>query len=381
MYIMRKFVCLYLNTGGGHRSSANVLKQVMEQNYPDARVELLNGIDSKNHLARFFFEKCYQLASNYVRGAWCLTYDLGMLKWMQRFINMVISPHTAWYLKRMIKKSQATDVVSFHFALTPSAVTALRRLGGNIPFTVIVTDPFTVPTAWFYEKDIKYFVFSQRAKDIAVKQCSVPEKNVIVVPFLLSPKFLTPLVKSDLLALRKKHGIPADKKVVLLAGGGEGLPNAVRIVQHFIRRKVTFTILVVCGKDAAAKKVLDLTAQLYPSIDLRPMGFISYMDEMVKVCDCAVIKAGPATLMEVLVSKKPVIISSYIHGQELGNMQFAVRNKVGWFIRNPKEICDRVCSLLGDDSYLDSVRDKLGSLPLSTEVNLITDKLYQRNFT
>ena len=378
---MRKFVCLYLNTGGGHRSAANVLKYVMGKKYPSARVELLNGIDSKNHLARFFFEKGYQLASNYVRGAWCLTYDLGSYIWMQRFINMVVAPHTAWYLKRMIKKSQATDVVSFHFALTPSAVTALRCLGGKIPFTVIVTDPFTVPKAWFYEKDVKYLVFSERAKEIAVQECSVPEQNVTVVPFLLSPKFLIPLVKSDLLALREKHSIPVDKKVVLLAGGGEGLPNAVRIVQHFIRRKVTFTILVVCGKDAAAKKVLDVTAQLYPSIDLRPMGFISYMDEMVKVCDCAVIKAGPATLMEVLVSKKPVIISSYMHGQELGNMQFAVHNKVGWFIRNPKEICDTVCRLLGDDEYLISVRKKLSSLPLSTEVDLIADKLYQRDFT
>ena len=45
---MRKFVCLYLNTGGGHKSSANVLKQVLERKYPDASVELLNGFDQKN---------------------------------------------------------------------------------------------------------------------------------------------------------------------------------------------------------------------------------------------------------------------------------------------------------------------------------------------
>ena len=375
---MRKFVCLYLNTGGGHKSSANVLKQVLERKYPDASVELLNGFDQKNYLARFFFEKCYQLSCNYVPGAWGLTYDLGMLFWVQRIITMIIAPHTAWYLKKIIKKSQATDVVSFHFALTPSAVTAIRRLGGRLPFTVVVTDPFTVPTAWFYEKNVKYLVFSQRAKDGAVKNCRIPEQNIQVVPFLLNPKFLQPLTHSDEAALRLKHNIPEGKKVVLLAGGGEGLPNAVVIVRHLLKRKADFTILVVCGKDIAAKKMLDVMAQLHPHADLRPMGFISYMDEMVKICDCAVIKAGPATLMEVLVSKKPVIISSYIHGQELGNVQFAVRNNVGWFIRKPEKICNAVCRLLGDGAYLRTVKQKLGTLPISTDVSAVADCIYNR---
>ena len=103
------------------------------------------------------------------------------------------------------------------------------------------------------------------------------------------------------------------------------------------------------------------------------------MDEMIKLCDCAVIKAGPATLMEVLVSKKPVIISSYIHGQELGNMHFAVRSGAGWFIRDPEEICDKVCSLLSDDAYLRSVKRRVGALPLSTDVKQVTDLLYSRS--
>ena len=165
---------------------------------------------------------------------------------------------------------------------------------------------------------------------------------------------------------------------MLLAGGGEGLPNAVVIVRHLLKRKADFTILVVCGKDIAAKKMLDVMAQLHPHADLRPMGFISYMDEMVKICDCAVIKAGPATLMEVLVSKKPVIISSYIHGQELGNVQFAVRNNVGWFIRKPEKICNAVCRLLGDSAYLRTVKQKLGTLPISTDVSAVADCIYNR---
>ncbi|MGP1602444.1 MGDG synthase family glycosyltransferase [Treponema sp.] len=377
---MRKFVCLYLNTGSGHRAPANVLKYAMEKAHPDASVEVLNGADSKNYFARFFLEKFHQFICNYISGLWVLVYEFGMKRWVQKIGNMIISPHTAWYLKKLIQKYQATDVVCFHFILIPSVVSAIRRLGGNIPLTVIVTDPFTVPIIWFYEKNVKYFVFSEIAKEQAVKEYGVPEENVSVVPFLLNPKFLTPLSKSDLLALKEKHGIPVDKKVVLLAGGGGGLPNAVRIVQHFIRRKVTFTILVVCGKDAAAKRMLDVMTQLYPSIDLRPMGFISYVDEMVKVCDCAVTKAGTSSLMEVLVSGKPVIISSYIHGQELGNMQFAVRNKVARYIRDPSEICDAVCRLFNDESYLNSFKRNIGSLPLSIDIKLVADKLYNRDF-
>ena len=43
----RKFMFLYLNTGGGHVSAARVLKQSIEEHYPNASVELNSGLTAQ----------------------------------------------------------------------------------------------------------------------------------------------------------------------------------------------------------------------------------------------------------------------------------------------------------------------------------------------
>lgn len=376
---MRKFLCLYLNTGGGHRAPARVLKLIMEQSYNDVSVELVNGFDEKNHFARLLFERGYQIACNFIPGSWALIYDLCTIHWVQRLINMIVMPHTSWHLKKLVREAEATDVVCFHFALTPSAVVAIRRLHKKINFTVVVTDPFSAPEAWFYEKNIKYIVFSERVKEFAVTQCAIPIESISVMPFLIDPKFYAPFTKTDEQKLREKHDIPQNKKIVLLAGGGEGLPHSVHIVQQLLKRNPNFTILVVCGKDIASKKILDVMAQLHPSVDLRPMGFISNMDEMVHLCDCAVIKSGASTIFEILVSRKPPIISTYLHGQELGNVQFAVRNRVGWFVQKPKHIAEAVFYLLANEDYFAKTKEKLEKLPISTDIKRVAEYLYNED--
>jgi len=196
---------------------------------------------------------------------------------------------------------------------------------------------------------------------------------------LIDPKFYAPFTKADEQKLREKNDIPQNKKVVLLAGGGEGLPHSVHIVQQLLKRNPDFAILVVCGKDIASKKILDVMARLHPSIDLRPMGFISNMDEMIHLCDCAVIKSGASTIFEILVSRKPPIISTYLHGQELGNVQFAVRNRVGWFVRKPKHIAEAVFYLLANEDYFAKTKEKLERLPISTDIKRVAEYLYNED--
>lgn len=363
----RKFMFLYLNTGGGHVSAARVLKQSIEDSYDTAVVELLNGFDRSNSHLKLFFEKGYHAALTFAPGAFSLIYEAAKLRFTQASFSKIIKPTTSVSLEKKFREYGVTDVVSFHFALTTSAVSAIRRLGNTIRLSVVVTDPFTAPPAWFYEKNIQYYVYSQQAKNDAVTNCGIPEHQISVAPFLIGKKFLTPCNPEELLIYKKKHGFPVNKKLVLLAGGGEGLPGAFAIVTECAKNKAKFSLAVVCGHDKATYNNLKLLKLAYPYLDLHVFGFVSFMDELIKSCDCAVIKAGPATLMEVLHSKKPVIISTYIHGQELGNVRFAVEHNCGWFIQKPKAIFEKINNLFSDDQYYDKIQSALEKLPI--EIN------------
>lgn len=225
----RKFLFLYLTTGAGHISTARVLKeQILKQN-PDAEIVMVNGFDRKNFFGKAMFEHGYFVATNALHGAFPLIYDLSAHRPLLTFFVALLRSHTTRYLEKVIERENPTDIVSFHFALSTFAKSAILRSGKKINFTVMVTDPFTTPSAWFWDRRLDYFVYSEEAKSFAIAQ-KIPEKQITVVPFVLNEKYTVPFGKDDIAALRKKHGFEREKKVVLLVGGGDGFPSAVEII-------------------------------------------------------------------------------------------------------------------------------------------------------
>ncbi len=365
----RKFLFLYLNTGGGHIAPARVLKQAFEELHPGVPVELLHGFSPDDRLARFSYEYCYGLSLNYFRGFFPLLYDLGQFRWMQSIFVFFLNVRIPLYIRSYIKKHHITDVVSFHFLLTASVKKTLRGIPWHVNYTEVVTDPFTCPNAWFYHHDQHFMVYSQELKDYAMRSFQIPDHSIKVIPYLINKKFRMHVSPEQMRALRIKHGFDPDKKIVLLTGGGEGLPGAVEIVKECIRDKARFAVAVVCGRDTVKKRLLDVLSLTHPDIDLHVFGYVTFMDELVKLCDCAVIKSGASTMMEVLANRKPVIICRYIHNQELGNVRFVVRNRVGWFIQKPAHIYAKINEILSDKNFDAEMKSRFDALPIDTDVN------------
>lgn len=373
----RKFMFVYLTTGAGHISTARVMKECILKNEPNAEVVMVNGFDKKNFWGQVILEQGYYVSTNFFHGLYPLAYDLARFRFFQSFMLRFFMPHTVRYLRKIIKKEKPTDIVSFHFALSPCIKQALKSSDSKINLSVMVTDPFTVPNVWFYEKSLQYFVYSEQAKEIGMN-LKVPEKNIHIVPFALNPKYQIPFDKDDITSLKKKHGFDLNKKVLLIVGGGDGIPGAIEIINKCILRKAKFSVAVICGHDLVKKTYLEGLKVLYPKFDLHVYGFINYLDELVKLGDCVVMKAGPATLVEVLSCKKPVIICRYIHNQEKGNMQFAVNNKVGFFIQSPGKIYDKVEELLADEHFDEKMKERFAALNIDTDTNKTAKLLLEK---
>lgn len=373
----RKFIFYYLNTGAGHISAAKVLSRAMLAENSNIEIKMLNGF-APHRFAHLVFERGYNFSLNYMRGLFPLTYDLGQSWFVQNIFLRILEKEITKNLREQIYIEHPTDIISFHFALTPFLRKIVKNLPWKVNLTCIVTDPFTAPTCWFYDRFAQYMVYSEEAKKVAVERCKVPEKNVTVVPFLMNEKFRTPISQEEARNLKIKYGFDPNKKIVLLVGGGEGLPGATEIINQCIKKKNKFSVVVICGRDKAKRHAFNILAKTYPRLDLHVYGFVDFLDELVKLCDCAVIKAGPATMMEVLASKKPVIICRYIHNQELGNMRFAVNHKVGWFIQKPKDIYNKITELLSDTEFDQKMQKRFESIQLDTDASKIAKILLQK---
>ena len=320
-------------------------------------------------------EILYHLTQTFIPGLFSLVYRLGEYRWFQTMVAFLLSFSTETYLRQRFKEEQMTDVVTFHFAIIPAIVAAANRVNKKIRITAVVTDPYTASPSWFYHPSINYFVFSEDIKKLAMEKGHVPEENIQIIPFLLNNKFRMNHSENKIIEFKKKHNLPLDKKIVLLAGGGEGLPNIRLIINNFILSHPDFAVVVVCGRDLTTYTYLKLLAKSQKKLDLHVFGFVDFMDELVYCCDCAVIKAGTATLMEFVAVKKPFIICHFIYGQELGNVDFAIKNGVGSFVRKPAKITKAVSKMLTNENYLKQVQHNYENLPISTESEIIADLL------
>ena len=322
----------YLKTGGGHASGARSLKDKISSLYPNSKCVLYNPFEKKAFLSSLFFETGYFITSNYLSLCYLLFYRLTSYKIVLNFCRFAYRTFFVRRFVRFLKKEKVTRVVCLHEILIPHLREAINIVDPSIKLITIVMDPFTAHPVWFFEKNTHLVVFSSKLEREAIEKYHFEKNNVHKFSLMLSDTFALPYSIEENRKIRENFGIPQENKVVLIAGGGEGLRNALRLVLIFIKRNFKGHVLVVCGKNKKLKKIIDIAVARYKASNIHVFGFVSFMPELMNIADCVISKSGPATIMETLSLQKPLILCSYVRGQELRNMLFVKLNKVGYYL-------------------------------------------------
>lgn len=85
-------------------------------------------------------------------------------------------------------------------------------------------------------------------------------------------------------------------------------------------------------------------------VDVVGLGFITNMADYMVAADVLVSKAGPGTIAEAAALSLPVMLTSFLPGQEEGNVDFVVNGGFGAFIpdNDPTGIAEKVGQWLTD---------------------------------
>ncbi len=359
----QRIAFLYLNTGGGHVAPARALSKALNETYPD-RVEarLFNGFSERMRVCRFFFEDGYKISSNYFEASYVLFYRMTEIPFVMRVGNYFASIHGESNLVRFLRNERITKVVCLHEVLIMMTRKAIDRVDPKIPLITLVTDPFTAHGLWFYEKNMELVVFSEKLRKEAIERHGFPSDRVRRFPFMFSRAYDRPYTDAECAAVRSRLGIPAGRKVLLIAGGGEGLKSADRIVSLFLRQKRDELLIVVCGRNKLLRFQVNQMAEWYKATNVMTLGFVDFMPDLLNITDCVITKGGASTVMEVLAVGKPVIFSTFIRGQELGNVLHVVHNGAGWYIKKPREILAKAYEVIETPELSRQIRENIARL-------------------
>lgn len=162
--------------------------------------------------------------------------------------------------------------------------------------------------------------------------------------------------------IREKLGL-ADHPTVLIVGGGDGMGGIVsqslavgeKLQQLAESSGRSFQMVVICGSNQAAQKSLSpLQTDWGKDIQVSVQGFVNNMDEYMRASDILVTKAGPGTIAEASICGLPCILSSFLPGQEEGNIPYVVDNGFGCYQGSSNGIADTVQKWLEKSSSNES---------------------------
>jgi UDP-N-acetylglucosamine:LPS N-acetylglucosamine transferase len=345
---MKTIDLFFFDAGGGHRSAANALHQVIQQqNRPwDVRLvnlqEVLAPLDIFRKITGIKSEDVYNLV---LRKGWTLGSPY-MVPVMHALIRSYHSKQVG-LLRKHFQASRPDLVVT----VIPNFNRAIyEALGAEAPMVTILTDMADYPPHFWMERQEQYFICgTERAVEQARALGHAEQRIFRTSGMILNPVFYEP-VKLNRREERERLGLDPDLPVGLVLFGGHGSGVMKEIARTLSRSGLKMQLILICGHN---RKLAQALGGLGDGMRMHVEGFTREIPRFMHISDFFIGKPGPGSISEAMAMGLPVIVESngWTMPQERYNAEWVRERGVGLVLRSFREIVPAVGKLLEAGAY------------------------------
>jgi len=348
---MRKLTIVYHHAGGGHRSSAEALKDTLTTQPRPWDVSLLNlqellaPLDVMRRATGLNIENTYNLI---LRKGWTrFTPQLLVL------LQAAIRAAHPWVLKalRAYWAEHPADLVMsviphFNRALAES----LTNNGTRMPFVTLLTDLADYPPRFWIEPESEFIIAgTQKARRQALAMGHPEERIFQTSGMILKPRFYQPITLSRTVE-RTRLGLDPHLPTAIVLFGGHGSQVMVEIAKRLNESSTELQLIMICGhnqKLAAELKNLKTRRLIFVE------GFTTNVEYYMALADFFIGKPGPGSISEALQLHLPVIVecNAKTLPQERFNAEWVIENGYGIAVNSFREIAPAVERLLQPSAF------------------------------
>ncbi len=366
---------MYANAGGGHRRPAEALAEELTRQYGKGVEPELVDATGASAITKYILEQGYAFSADYFQWIYKALFEVSATPAVIRLENYAATKLIKDFFVKKLQAEKPEKIVAFFYLLGPVRE-ALRELGWRVPIVAVVTDPFTSHPFWFFYPELSYVVFSDAIKQEALR-AGVPETNITVVPPIVHSKFKHLPETSEQENFRRHLGFLSNQKIVLLIGGGNGLPQGSEALEKLLESDLAAHLAIVCGNNKRLKNKAEALREKYGRDRLTVYGFVDFIEQLMAVADVVIGKAGASVMMETLTLQKPLIIINYIWGQEQGNVEYVVKNKLGFFEPDLTRLPQLVQRVLFDTATIQGLEEQRKIMPTKSGTEEIARYIYE----
>jgi 1,2-diacylglycerol 3-beta-galactosyltransferase len=379
------------DTGGGHRSAAAAVAQALEHLVPGRFVPViwdpLRGPDVPRLLRWFagLYGPCIRLTP----WLWWLFWRASDSPRILRAVRRTIMAPVYGSVARAAEACRPALIVAFHPMTADPAVRARSVIGKTlatrapaVPVATVITDLITAHRSW---RDAAVDRVIVPSEEIAARcaEDGVPADRCVPLGLPVAAEFCQPpLSEAERKELKRELGIDGDFLVVL-TGGAEGSGGLRRRAAAIVRHVEDVDVAVICGRNKTLKRRVTRLARRNErraanrspshavgralhrvrrtarptSARLTAHGFVGNMADWLRCADIVVGKAGPGTIAEATCSGAPLVLTTFVPGQEKGNAEFVTGAGAGVYAPRARQLAAEIRRLRRDPGALAAMRD------------------------
>ena len=348
--------------GAGHISAANAIKDFILDKDPTIDVIIQNFISASLPKMNKPMVKLYENNTKYTPGLYNYYYYL-----KKSFDSRHDISHRLYTpkLTEYILNTKPNLIIST-FPLAAACVYNFKTKYPDLdmPTLTVITDVVD-SLEWIYPNTNMYFVPSPEIKNRFVQKGILPDCiKSTGVP--INKRFYT----DEKISTPNEHNI-------LMLGGGRGLFDFDEDFMYWIdsyldNHKNNINVTLVTGKN---KKLYNYLTEKKPLNNIKVLGYVNDMHNLIKKHDIMITKPGGATLFEAIHSQTPVIVKVPKVGQEIENAKFIIDKGIGFVYTDENDLKNVFYKISSGNfsSILNFMKDNMINFKNSIDYNKVAD--------
>ena len=346
-----KALLLSVSAGGGHKKTAETIKNYILANSPSSEIKIIDTIKYINPILDKVVIGSYLKTlkinpSLYGKLYDYAEYDVGLNSFAVKINEMM-----AKKLLPLIRSFNPDIILCTH----PFPTEMVSTLKGNskisVPTVSVLTD-YAVHSFWV-QPNIDAFIVSNKDMVSEMMAKNISKDIIFPIGIPIEPSFSTTYNREDTLSAL---GLDSSKFTLLVMGGSLGIGKIAKIYGQLSQLKREVQIIVITGNN---KKLYSNLKKLQENSNkpTRIIGYTADVNKYMRSCDLLITKPGGLTITEALACGIPLAIFSPIPGQEEQNANFLFRHNLSVNLGFGENCKDIIEELLSSDTKLKNMKE------------------------
>jgi 1,2-diacylglycerol 3-beta-galactosyltransferase len=271
----------------------------------------------------------YRWMSRHARWLWAAGYSLTDTPTRALVLHQCFARLFAPALGELLRRRRYRLVITTYPFLSYEVKRALDRLPRPVPFIALFADPERVHHAWLTERHTAATLAPTHETYLQALKAGFAPDRLYSTGWPVRRQFCDAELPPRAATLGSL-GLDPDQFTVFVQGGGEGSAGFAQCMTALLMAGAPQIILAVGTNQR-------LGEQFRGAPGVRIIAYTPLIAPLMASSDVVIGKAGPNTLIEATMLGKPFIATTYIPGQEEGNLAFIQRHELGWVALDMRE--------------------------------------------